>query len=152
MANTYTQIRIHFIFAVKDRASVIAPSWREDLFRYITGIVKDRGHHVLAVGGMGDHVHLFVGMVPTQAPSSLMADVKRASSLWINSNKLSVGHFAWQEGFGAFSYATSQTEAVVNYILGQAEHHKTHTFREEFETFLARFGIAHDEKYVFHEI
>ena len=152
MPNPYPQIRIHFVFAVKDRASLITPAWREDLYRYITGIAKDRGQRVLAIGGVADHVHLFLGMTPTMAPSALMADIKRASSLWVNANKLSAGHFGWQEGFGAFSYAASQTGAVVKYIMGQEEHHKTRTFREEFEAFLARFGIEHDEKYVFHEI
>ncbi|MBP1589269.1 MAG: IS200/IS605 family transposase [Kiritimatiellae bacterium] len=152
MANTYTQIRIHFVFAVKDRTSVIAPTWRDDLHRYITGVAKEQRQRVLAIGGVSDHVHLFVGLTPTMAPSTLMAHVKRASSTWVNENKLSMGHFGWQEGFGAFSYAASQTDAVVRYIMGQEEHHKTHTFREEFETFLTRFGIAHDEKYVFHDI
>lgn len=152
MANTYSQIHIHFVFAVKDRASLIDAGWRARLHAYLAAVAEGRGQKVLAVGGMRDHVHLFAGMTAAMAPSALMADVKRASSLWVNAERLSEGHFGWQEGFGAFSYAHSQIGDVVRYIRNQEEHHRTMTFREEFEAFLRKFQVEHDERYVFHEV
>ena len=152
MANTYCQLFVHFVFAVQSRESVIDVSWRDDLHRFVAGAVKTAGQRPLAVGGWRDHLHLFVGMKPTVAPSSLMADVKRASSVWVNQKKLCPGHFGWQEGFGAFSYAQSQTPAVVKYILGQEEHHRKMTFREEYEAFLKKFRVPYEGRYLFHEV
>ena len=152
MANTYTQLYVHFVFAVHSRASVIDPSWREELHRYVTGIVQHNGQRLLAVGGWFDHLHLFVGMKPDKAPSALAGEVKRVSSLWVNSRRLCPGHFSWQEGFGAFSYAQSQLRTVVDYILNQGEHHRKVSFMEEYKSFLRKFGVQYDERYLFHGI
>ena len=152
MPNTYTQIQIHYIFAVNNRESVIMPEWREELYKYITGIVKNRGQYPLAVGGWLDHVHLFVRMTPTMNPSDLMAEVKRSSSKWINEKRFTLGRFSWQEGFGAFSYAHSQVQNVIQYIMNQEDHHRNRTFLEEYVSFLNHFGIEYDKRFLFHEI
>ena len=152
MANTYCQLYVHFVFAVHSRESVIESSWREELNRYVTGIVEQNGQRLLAVGGWRDHLHVFAGMKPNKAPSALAGEVKRVSSLWVNAQGFCPGHFAWQEGFGAFSYAQSQMGTVVKYIMGQEEHHRKVSFREEYVAFLRKFGVAYDERYLFHEI
>lgn len=149
MANTYTQIYIHFVFAVKNRLGLIHPRWRNDLYKYITGTITNKGHKLLTIGGVYDHIHILVSMSPTQSPSDLMADVKRSSSIWINENQLTQGKFSWQEGFGAFSYAKSQIKDIANYIDTQEEHHKKRTFREEYIKFLELFEIDFDERYIF---
>jgi REP element-mobilizing transposase RayT len=152
MPNKYTQIQIHYIFAVNNRESVIMPEWREELYKYITGIVKNRAQYPLAVGGWLDHVHLFVRMTPTMNPSDLMAEVKRSSSKWINEKRFTLGRFSWQEGFGAFSYAHSQVQNVIQYIMNQEDHHRNRTFLEEYVSFLNHFGIEYDKRFLFHEI
>ena len=108
MPNTYTQVYLQFVFAVKYRAAVIQPSWKNNLYQYITGIVQNNGHKMLVINGMPDHLHIFIGMMPNQSVSDLMKDIKRSSSIWINENKFVKGKFEWQEGYGAFSYAKSQ--------------------------------------------
>jgi REP element-mobilizing transposase RayT len=115
----------------------------------MTGTITNKGHQLLTIGGMPDHVHALVSMSPKQAPSDLMADVKRSSSLWINEKRLVVGKFSWQEGFGAFSYGKSQIPTIANYIETQEEHHKKRTFMEEYIEFLKLFDIEYDERYVF---
>jgi REP element-mobilizing transposase RayT len=152
MANTYTQIHLHVVFAVKYRRGVIQSDWQEQLYRYITGIVQGCGHKVLAINGMQDHVHLFFGMRPTQALSELMKQVKGGSAKWINENHLVLGRFAWQEGYGAFSYSRSQKEAVIMYINQQKEHHKTRTFREEYQEMLRKFEVDYQEQFVFKDL
>ena len=152
MPNTYTQIQIYYIFAVSNRESIIMPEWREKLYKYITGIVKNRGQYPLAVGGWLDHVHLFVRMTPTMNPSDLMAEVKRSSSKWINEKRFTLGRFSCQEGFGAFSYAHSQVQNVIQYIMNQEDHHRNRTFLEEYVSFLNHFGIEYDKRFLFHEI
>ena len=110
MANTYTQIHIHFVFAVKFRNGIIqSKEWKDSLYKYITGIIqKNNGHKLLSINGMPDHIHILIGIRPSQSVSDLMKDVKQGSSLWINENKLAKCHFEWQEGYGAFSYSKSQ--------------------------------------------
>jgi REP element-mobilizing transposase RayT len=152
MANTYTQIYIHYVFAVQKRLGLIQNQWRDDLYKYMNGIIVNNGHKLFAIGGMPDHVHALVSMSPKQAPSDLLADVKRSSSLWINKNRLVMGKFSWQEGFGAFSYGKSQIPNVANYIETQEKHHKKRTFMEEYLEFLKLFEIEYDEKYVFKPI
>ncbi|MDL2314966.1 IS200/IS605 family transposase [Bacteroidales bacterium OttesenSCG-928-C19] len=149
MANTYTQIYIHFVFAVQNRIGLIQNRWRDELYKYITGIITNKGHKLLTIGGMPDHVHALVSMSPSQSPSDLMADIKRSSSMWINENRLVAGKFSWQEGFGAFSYGKSQISDVANYINTQEKHHKKRTFMEEYLEFLKLFDIEYNEKYVF---
>lgn len=150
MANTYNQIYIHLVFAVKYRDGVIDKSWRNKLYQYIIGLINNRGHKVYAIGGMSDHIHILVSLSPKQSISELVQEVKRASTLWIKEKKYVRGHFAWQEGFGAFSYGKSQIESVANYIQNQEVHHAKHTFREEYISFLQLFGIDYEEKYIFH--
>jgi len=149
MANTFTQIHIQVVFSVQNRYCIIRKSWEEELFKYITGIISNNGHKVLAINGMPDHIHILFGMRPVQSLSDLMQDIKGSSSTWINNKKLAVGHFSWQEGFGAFSYGKSQIPRVIKYILNQKEHHKTLTFTEEYLDFLKKFEIPYDERYIF---
>jgi REP element-mobilizing transposase RayT len=149
MANTYTQIHIHGIFAVKYRDSVISKGWQEDLYKYITGIVQNNGHKLLSIGGMSDHIHLLFGMRPTQSLSDLMKEVKCNSSKWINDSKLVRGQFSWQEGYSAFSYSKSQLTSVIKYIQTQEQHHAKKTFLEEYKDFLKAFDIDYDELYIY---
>ena len=149
MANTYTQIYIHYVFAVQNRIASIQNHWRDELYKYMTGTISNKGHKLLAIGGMPDHIHALVSMSPKQSPSDLMADVKRSSSLWINENRFVGGKFSWQEGFGAFSYGKSQIPHIAKYIEKQEQHHKKRTFGEEYLNFLKLFEIEYDERYVF---
>ena len=152
MANTYTQIYIQYVLAVQNRISLIKNEWNDELYKYMTGIINQHEHKLLSIGGMTDHIHALVSMHPKQAPSDLMYELKRSSSLWINENKFVVGKFSWQEGFGAFSYSQSQVSRVSKYIENQETHHKKKTFREEYLDFLKAFNIEFDERYVYKEI
>ncbi len=149
MPNTYTQIHIQAVFAVKNRECIISPRWKDELYKYITGIVQGNGHKLLAINGMPDHVHIFFGMKPTQSLSDLLQDIKGNSSKWINEKKFTQGKFSWQEGYGAFSYGKSQISKVIDYIERQEEHHSKKTFIEEYTGFLDAFGVAYDERYIF---
>ncbi|MDR0941700.1 MAG: IS200/IS605 family transposase [Bacteroidales bacterium] len=152
MANTFTQIHIHTVFAVQNRLSLINAAWQNQLYMYITTIIQKHGHKVLAIGGMPDHVHILFGFRPTQALSNLMQEVKRDSSEWINKEKFTMGKFSWQEGYGAFSYSKSHISQVANYIETQAEHHKKRSFIEEYRKILQDFDIPYDEQYLFKPI
>jgi putative transposase len=152
MANTYTQIHIHFVFAVKFRHGIIQSKWKEDLYKYMTGIIQNDNHKLLAINGMPDHIHIMIGLRPAQSISDLMKNVKQSSSKWINENKLTNGHFEWQEGYGAFSYSKSQIGQVVNYIQNQELHHKKKTFRDEYLDFLEKFEVDYDDKFIFKEL
>ncbi|MFM2369404.1 MAG: family transposase [Bacteroidota bacterium] len=152
MANTYTQIHIHFVFAVKFRHGIIQSKWKEDLYKYMTGIIQNDNHKLLAINGMPDHIHILIGLRPAQSISDLMKNVKQSSSKWINENKLTNGHFEWQEGYGAFSYSKSQIGQVVNYIQNQELHHKKKTFRDEYLDFLEKFEVDYDDKFIFKEL
>ncbi len=149
MANNYTRILIHLVFVVENRNCLITSSIREELQRYITGIVNNKGHKMQARYCMPDHCHILIGLNPKQSVSDLARDVKSASSSWINDKKMSYGKFAWQGGFSAFSYAKSQLDIVANYILKQPEHHQEKTFRQEYIEFLKNNQIDYDEKCVF---
>jgi putative transposase len=149
MSNTYTQIHLQLVFAVKHRNAVISPTWKYDLYKYMTGIIHNHHHKLVIINGMPDHVHILVGMRPTQALSDLMQQLKQESSKWINDKRLTGSRFAWQEGYGAFSYGKSQLPAVINYIENQEEHHRTRTFLEEYRRFLDVFGIDYEEQYLF---
>jgi REP element-mobilizing transposase RayT len=139
MANTYTQLHIQFVFAVQSRASLIHPDWEEELFKYISGIAKNHKHKMIAINGMPDHIHIFLGLHPTQSISNLMQVVKGESSEWINNKGFVKGRFQWQEGYGAFSYGHSQVTQVYRYIMNQKEHHKKTTFMNEYRELLKRF-------------
>lgn len=152
MSNTYTQIHFHVVFAVQNRLSLISKFWQERLFQYITGIIQNKGHKLLAINGMPDHVHILFGMRPTQSLSNLMQDVKGDSSRWINENRFVNGKFSWQEGYGGFSYSKSQVSAVANYIEKQENHHETKSFITEYRKILEDFGVEYDERYIFKPI
>ena len=149
MPNTYTQIHIQVVFAVQNRVSIIRKSWKDELYKYITGIIQNYGHKVLAINGMPDHLHILIGMRPTQSLSDLMQDIKGDSSKWINQKSFVNGKFSWQEGYGAFSYSKSHVDAVIKYIKNQEQHHKKKTFIEEYHEFLDKFEVEFDERYIF---
>ncbi len=149
MANTYHQIHIQTVFAVKFREGLILPNFRQELFGYIGQIINNLGHKTLIVNGVSDHVHCFFGLHPKQALADLMREIKSNSSNWINAQKFLRYRFEWQEGYGAFSYGKSQAHDVYKYVENQEEHHKTVSFRDEYLNFLRKFEIEHDEKYIF---
>ena len=149
MANTYTQLYIQIVFAVKGRENLIAKKYKEELHKYITGIVQKRSNKLLAIHVMPDHAHILIGLHPTQSISDLARDIKSASSIFINEKRWVRGQFNWQVGFGAFSYSRSQIDSVVKYIDNQEEHHKRRTFKEEYIEFLKKFEIEYDERYLF---
>ncbi len=152
MANTYTQIHLQIVFSVKNRHSLIRKSWKNELFQYLTGIIQNHDHKVLAINGMPDHIHILIGMRPTQSLSDLVQDIKGDSSKWINKKGIVAGHFSWQEGFGAFSYSRSHLNNVIDYIKNQELHHKTKSFIEEYVDFLEKFEVAYNEKYIFQPV
>ena len=152
MANTYSQIYLQVVFAVEGRASVIPKAYKEELHKFITGVVTNRSQKLIAINSMPDHVHLLVGLKPDRALSDLVRDVKAASSRLINERHWVAGRFSWQEGFGAFSYSHTQLDDVIRYIANQEQHHAKKTFAEEYREFLERFGVAYDPRYVFKPI
>lgn len=147
--NTYTQIYIQIVFTVKGRENLISKNNREEIQKYIAGIVQNRNQKLLAIYCMPDHVHLLVSIKPNVLISDLVRDIKAGSSKFINDNKWVKGKFNWQEGFGAFSYSKSQIDNVVKYILNQEEHHKKTTFKDEYLDFLKKFNVEYDPKYLF---
>jgi putative transposase len=152
MANTYTQLHIQFVFAVKYRSALISKEWKNELHKYITGIIQQNDHKMLQINSMPDHIHIFIGMRPIQSVSSLMQNVKTESSKWIKDKKFCAVPFAWQEGYGAFSYSKSHVQNVIRYIQNQEVHHKKQTFLEEYRQFLKAFDIEYDEQYIFKEL
>jgi REP element-mobilizing transposase RayT len=149
MANTYTQIYIQVVFAVEGRQNLIDRKHKEELQKYMTGIVTAREQKLLAIHCMPDHVHVLVGQKPGIALSDLVGDVKTGSSNFINRRQWVSGRFNWQQGFGAFSYSHSQLESVIRYIQNQEQHHARRTFRDEYLTLLKKFNVAHEERYIF---
>jgi len=149
MANTYTQIHIHAVFSVQNRECIIRNSWKDELYKYITGIIHNNDHKLLAINGMPDHIHILFGLRPSQSLSDLMQDIKGSSSKWINERKFVKGKFSWQEGYGAFSYSKSQIPGVIKYINNQSVHHITKTFKEEYLEMLKKFELDYDERFVF---
>jgi putative transposase len=134
---------------VKGRENLLQKPWREEVFRYIAGIIKGKNQKPIIVNGVSDHVHVFVGIKPSMAISDLVRDIKNNSSNFINGQKLVKGRFSWQEGYGVFSYGHSQVERVYQYIANQEAHHHKTTFKEEYIEFLNKFEIEHNEKYLF---
>lgn len=149
MSGTYSQIYIQVVIAVQNRNALIHASWEERLYQYLTGIIKQKGQKLIAINGMPDHIHIFVGMKPNCCLIDFMREVKKASNVFINENKLSRFKFSWQEGYGAFSYSHSQIDNVVKYILNQKYHHQKQSFRVEYHNFLKNFNIEYEEKYLF---
>lgn len=152
MANTYSQIYIHVVFAVKGRASLISPNWKEDLYKYITGIVSARSQKLLIINGMPDHLHLLIGAKPDCCLSDLVRDIKAGSSKFIHDSGKVQGRFEWQKGFGAFSVSTSQLDVLFRYIRNQEEHHKKKTFLQEYKETLERHHIDFNSNYLFEEV
>jgi len=149
MAGTYSQLYIQVVFAVKCRENLIATAWKDELHKYISGIITNKEQKSIIVNGMPDHIHAFIGLRPSMKISDLVRDIKNNSSNFINDRKFVKGRFSWLEGYGAFSYSHSHIENVYNYILHQEEHHKKRTFREEYLDFLQKFDIEFNEKYLF---
>ncbi len=149
MSGTFSQIYIQIVFAVQGRANLISPTWKEELHKYIAGIIKGKNQKPIIVNGMPDHIHAFIGLKPSMAISDLVRDIKNNSTNFINDNKFVRGKFLWQEGYGAFSYSHSHIDNVYNYILNQEMHHKKKTFREEYLEFLKKFKVDYNEKYLF---
>ena len=149
MANTFSQIYLQFVFAVKHRENLISKEHKEELHKYITGLVTNRKAKMLAVHCMPDHIHLFVGFKPVISIADFIKEIKVESNEFINSKKWIKGNFSWQEGYGVFSYSHSHIESVINYIHNQEIHHKKKSFREEYHEFLEKFEIPFEEKYLF---
>lgn len=152
MANTYSQIYIQAIFAVEHRAELIQPQWKEDLFKYIAGIFRNKKQKLIAIGGIEDHIHLLFGLRPSVAISDLIRDVKSDSTEFVNKKRFVPGRFSWQEGFGAFSYSRSDLDTVAKYVLDQEKHHKKRSFRDEYVTLLDRFEVEYEDRYLFNWI
>lgn len=149
MANTYTQLYFHVVFAVKGRQNLISIQWKDELYKYIAGIINNKSQKLLIINGMPDHVHLLLSSSPNFNLSTLVGEVKSNSSRWINENRYVRGKFAWQIGFGAFTVSQSQLTVVTNYIKKQEIHHKTKSFREEYIEFLEAYKIDYEDKYIF---
>lgn len=149
MAGTFSQIYIQVVFAVRGRENLIARQWKDELHKYIAGIIRAKGQKTIIVNGVPDHVHVFVGLKPSMAISDLVRDIKNNSTNFINERGFLRKKFNWQEGFGAFSYAHSQIGAVYNYILHQEEHHRKKSFKEEYMKMLKQFNVEYNEKYLF---
>lgn len=149
MANTYSQIYHHFVFAVRQRECLIQPEWKEELYKYMTGCVTNHECKLLSIGGVADHIHILTGMNPAVSCATLMTDLKRSSSLWINQEFYRPGIFSWQKGYGVFSYSRSAIPAVASYIENQETHHQKRSFREEYLKILKDFDVEFDERYIF---
>ena len=151
MANTYTQLHIHLIFVTQYRNASISYKFEKRLYEYLIAIIQNHNHKVLAINGMPDHIHILLGLRPNQSISELVQFVKSSSSKWINDEKLTNTKFAWQEGFGAFSYSKSDVEKVIKYIKNQKTHHSKTSFKDEYLKILQNTGVDFDPKYIFHE-
>lgn len=149
MANTYTQCYFHLVFAVKNREALIKKEWKDDLEKYITGVVQNHNHKMLAIGSMPDHIHIFIGYNVNHLIPNLVEEIKTSSNKWIKQNRLSKFKFEWQRGYGAFTHARSQLDTVVKYVLSQKEHHRKRTFREEYPEMLRKNDIEYKDEYVF---
>ncbi len=149
MANTYSQIYIHLVFAVKNRQALIGKGWKDSLEKYITGIVQTQQHKLLAIGSMPDHIHILIGYRMTQLIPDLVENIKTSSNAWVKLNKLSRFKFEWQRGYGAFSHSRSQLDSVIQYILNQEQNHKKRSFREEYLELLKKYDVSFNDNYLF---
>ena len=149
MANTYHQIYLHIVFSVKGRQRLILKSWKDELHKYICGIVNVKEQKVYAIGGVEDHIHILVSIKPNIPISDLVRDIKANSSKWINLNGKVSNKFQWQGGFGAFSCSQSQLDIVIKYINNQEQHHQKKSFKDEYVGLLQKFNVGYDEKYLF---
>ncbi len=149
MANTYTQMYVHIVFSPKNKQALIGKSWKNELEKYITGIVQNQNHKLLAIGSMPDHIHIFIGYNVNYLIPDLVEEIKTSSNSWIKQNKLTQFKFGWQKGYGAFSHSRSQLDTVVNYILNQEKHHKKKSFRDEYLEILRKNDIQFSDDYAF---
>jgi putative transposase len=149
MPGTFTQIYIQVIFAVKGRESLISPSWEDHLYKYISGIIRNKEQKLLAINGMPDHIHFLAGMRPSCALSDLVREIKKSSNEFIKEKKFTQHKFQWQEGYGAFSYSYTELDNVIRYIQNQKQHHTAKTFREEYEKLMNDFRIEYKPEYLF---
>lgn len=147
--NTYTQLHIQFIFAVKFRQALISAEWKQELHKYITGVIQNKTHKMIQINTMPDHLHMLIGYKPVDHMSDMIRVVKNANRDFINENRLTKYRFEWQDGYGAFSYAKKDIPNVANYIETQEQHHRIKSFHEEYISFLNEFGIEYDNKYLF---
>jgi REP element-mobilizing transposase RayT len=152
MGNTFTQIYLQFVFAVQDRYSLIGKAWKNELYQYITGIIRNNKHKLIAINGTANHLHVFIGYKSHQLIPDLLRDIKGGSSKWINEKGFVQGKFSWQAGYGVFSYSHSQIDQVIKYIVNQEEHHNKKSFREEYIRLLERFNIEYNEQFIFKDI
>lgn len=152
MANTYHQIYIQTVFAVKFHHAIIQRTWRPELMGVIGNLLNKTGCKTIIVNGTHDHVHCFFGLKPRFAVSDIMQDIKAKSSNWINENKTVKHRFEWQSGYGSFSYSRSHIDQVYQYIQNQEKHHQNKTFRKEYIEMLEKFGIQYEEEYIFNEL
>ena len=149
MANTYSQIYIQIVFAVRGRQSLIGREHKEEIHKYISGIIRNDKQKLIAINSMPDHMHILVGIKPDVTLSSLVRGIKANSSRFINDRRWIRGSFEWQKGFGAFSYSQSQLDSVIRYIQNQEEHHSITPFKDEYLDLLRKFKVDFDDKYVF---
>lgn len=149
MANTYTQCYIHLVFAVKNRNALIQKAWKEELQKYITGIIQNHRHKLLAIGSMPDHIHILIGYNLNQLIPDLVEEIKTCSNTWIKEKKFLNGKFEWQKGYGAFTYSRSQIDNVIKYILSQEEHHKKRSFKDEYLEILKKYDVEYNDDYLF---
>ena len=149
MPNTYSQVYLQVVFAVKGRQNLLAKQFRPEVFAYMSGIVERKGCKSIIINGMADHAHLFIGLKPAISISDLVRDVKNNSSNFINKAKFVAQRFSWQDGFGVFSYSRTHIDRVYKYIQHQEQHHSKRTFREEYLDFLAKFEVPYEEQYLF---
>jgi len=152
MANTYHQVYIQTIFAVKYRKALISKEWQATLFAIIGNLINETNCKTIIVNGVEDHVHCFIGLKPVVSIAELMKTIKSRSSKYINDHSLTPQRFEWQEGYGVFSYSQSQIANVYKYIQNQETHHKKQTFRDEYLSFLEKFNVAYDEQYIFQDL
>ena len=147
MPSTHLSLHYHLIFSTKDRVPIIAAEWRERLHAYLGGVVRNVEGVPEAIGGVGDHVHLLIGLRATACLAEVVRDVKAVSSRWVH-EEIGERAFAWQEGYGAFTVSPTARASVRRYIANQEEHHRTKTFREELVEFLVKAGVAFEDRYL----
>jgi len=149
MANTYSQAYFHLVFSPKNRDALISKTWAAKLEKYITGIIQNNNHKLLAIGSMSDHIHIFVGYNLNQLIPDLVENIKTSSNAWIKHNNVSKNKFEWQKGYGAFTHSQSQIDTVVKYVLNQEKHHQKKSFREEYLEILHKNDIKFNDNYLF---
>jgi len=149
MSNTYTQLFVHIVFTPMHKAALIKADFEEELFKYITGIAKNYRHKLLCINGTQDHIHILIGLNPEQSISTLVQEIKKSSSKWINDNNFCLGRFEWQRGYGAFTYSKSQVKQVIKYIQNQKVHHQKVSFLDEYKLFLKRYEVEYNPDYIF---